>query len=383
MCSFVQLLTWLLYYTDILEICHVKGGIIMAERMLEVNVAELMPGDILAADVYSASGKILTKKITVISDGTILGLKKNYIDSVYIFRNINNTNSPELINIREILIKEAVEIMDTQIIKFIKKENNIYELKNIIIELLKNDKIINMMIPLRVIGDNIFKHCLSVAFYAVAVGKKMYFPVNRLFILGTAALLHDVGMAEMPREIVNKKGQLTETEKVIIQKHPRYGFEIVQNAGGFSAEIYNIILEHHERYDGTGYPSGLVNDKIHTMAKIISVCDVYDASINDRPYRTKHTRRESVEYLLGSGNYYFNHEIVKALIKTIVIYRYGQWIELNTKEIGIVINDEAQGFITKPKVMVYFDEEGKRLKEPKIVDLSLRESANISILRSI
>lgn len=355
----------------------------MAEKMLEVNVAELLPGDILAADVYSKSGKILTKKNTVISNGTILGLKKNYIDSVYIFRNINNTSSSDMINIREMLVKEAVEIMDTQIIKFIKKEKNIYELKNIIIELLKNDKIINLMIPLRVIGDNIFRHCLSVAFYAVAVGKEMYFPVNRLFILGTAALLHDVGMMEIPRDIVNKNGLLTEEEKIVIQKHPRYGFEIVQNAGGFSAEIYNIILEHHERYDGTGYPSGLVNDKIHTMAKIIAVCDVYDALTNDRPYRTKHTRPESIEYLLGSGNYYFNHEIVKALINTIVIYRYGQWIELSTKEIGVVINDEVQGFNIKPKVMIYFDEEGKQLKEPKLVDLSLRESANKSILRNI
>jgi len=355
----------------------------MAEKMLEVNVAELISGDILAADVYSTSGKILAKKSTVISEGTILGLKKNYIDSVYIFRDINSTNTTELINIKEILIKEATEAIDTQIMKFIKKEKNIYEFKNIIIELLKNDKIVNLMIPLRVIGDNIFRHCLSVAFYAVAVGKEMYFPVNRLYILGTAALLHDVGMTEIPRGIVNKNGLLTEEEKTIIQRHPRYGFEIVQNAGGFSAEIYNIILEHHERYDGTGYPNGLVNDKIHMMAKIIAVCDVYDALNSNRPYRTKHTRPESIEYLLGSGNYYFNHEIVKALINTIVIYRYGQWIELSTKETGVVVNDEVQGFNIKPKVLIYFDEEGKQLKEPKLVDLSLRENANISVLRNI
>jgi len=355
----------------------------MAEKMLEVNVAELLSGDILAADVYSTSGKILAKKSTVISDSTILGLKKNYIDSVYIFRDINSNNTSELMNIKEILIKEAIETIDTKIMKFIKKEKNIYELKDIIIELLKNDKIINLMIPLRVIGDNIFRHCLSVAFYAVAVGKEMYFPTNRLYVLGTAALLHDVGMTEISRDIVNKNGLLTEEEKTIIQRHPRYGFEIVQNAGGFSAEIYNIILEHHERYDGTGYPNGLVNDKIHTMAKIIAVCDVYEALTSDRPYRTKHTRTESIEYLLGSGNYYFNHEIVKALINTIVIYRYGQWIELSTKEIGVVINDEVQGFNIKPKVLIYFDKEGKQLKEPKLVDLSLRESASISISRNI
>jgi putative nucleotidyltransferase with HDIG domain len=355
----------------------------MAERMLEVNVAELLTGDILAADVYSTSGKVLIKKNTVISDSAILGLKKNYIDSVYIFRNSGSIDTSDLINIKEILIKEAVEIIDTQVMKFIKKEKNIYDMKNIIIELLKNDKIINLLLPLRVIGDNIYRHCISVAFYAVAVGKEMYFPTNRLFILGTAALLHDVGMTEIPIEIINKNGVLTEEEKEIIQRHPRYGFEIIQSTEAFSAEIYSIILEHHERYDGTGYPGGLVNDKIHTMAKIIAVCDVYDALTSDRAYRTKHTRSESIEYLLGSGNYYFNHEIVKALINTIVIYRYGQWIELSTKEIGVVTDDEVQGFNIKPKIAVYFDEAGNQLKVPKLLDLSLRENANISILRNI
>lgn len=351
--------------------------------MLEVNVAELLPSDILAADVYSTSGKILAKKHAVISEAIILGLKKNYIDSVYIFRDIGYGNSSDLVNIKEILIKEAIEIIDTQLMKFIKKENNIHELKGIIIDLLKNDKIINLMVPLRAIGNNIFRHSLSVAFYAIAVGKEMYLPINRLVILGTAALLHDVGMTEMPKDIVNKNGLLTEEEKIIIQRHPRFGFEIVQNTGGFGAEIYNIILEHHERYDGTGYPNGLVNDKIHTMAKIIAVCDVYDALTSDRPYRTKNTRTESIEYLLGSGNYYFNHEIVKALINTIVIYAHGQWVELSTKEIGVVIDNEVQGFNIKPKVMVYFDENANQLKEPKLVDLSLRESANIAILRNI
>ncbi|MGE5633449.1 MAG: HD-GYP domain-containing protein [Caulobacteraceae bacterium] len=355
----------------------------MAEKMLEVNVAELLAGDILAADVYSSSGKILAIKNTIIGDSTILGLKKNYIDSVYIFRNVSDGSAADSVDIKDLLIKEASEIIDSQVMKFIKKEKNTYEVKNIIIDLLKNDKIINLMIPLRVLGDNIFRHSISVGAYSVAVGKELYFPLHRLVILGTSALLHDVGMAEIPKEILNKKGPLTESEKKTVQKHPRFGFEIVRNTGDFSAEIYNIILEHHERYDGTGYPNGLSNEQIHTMAKVIAVCDVYDALTNDRPYRSKHKRSDSVEFLLGSGNFYFNHEIVKALINTIVIYKYGQWVELSTGESGIVIEDEVQGFTFKPKVIVYFDKNGKQVKKPQMVDLSLRENANVSIMRNI
>jgi putative nucleotidyltransferase with HDIG domain len=239
------------------------------------------------------------------------------------------------------------------------------------------------MTPLRILGDNIFKHSICVAAYSVAVGKEMYFPRHRLELLGTAALLHDIGMCGISRLIVNKKGELTEKEIEIIQQHPRIGFEMVQNAGGFSAEIYNIILEHHERFDGTGYPKGLKNKKIHTMAKIIGICDVYNALTSDRPYRSRYKRTESIEFILGSGNYYSNYEIVKALIENIVVYKFGQWVELSTGETGVVIEDEVQGFSFKPKIMICFDKNGKHKKEKNIMDLSLRENANISIKRII
>lgn len=355
----------------------------MAERMIEVSVSELLPGDILAADVYSSSGKILVIKNAVISDNIILGLKKNFIDSVYIFRDVADASLENIVNLKEILIEEANEIIDRQVMQYIRRDKNLREIKDIIINLIKNDKILELMIPLRVIGNNIFKHSISVAAYSVAVGKEMYFPQHRLFLLGTAALLHDVGMAEIQKKIVNKREALTEKERKAVQNHPRLGFEIVQNTGCFSAEVYNVILQHHERYDGTGYPMGLTNEKIHKMAKIIAVCDVYDALTSDRPYRSKHNRSESVEFLLGSGNFYFNHEIVKALINTIVVYKYGQWVELSTGETGVVIEDEVQGFTFKPRIMVYFDENGKQKKEPKLIDLSLRENASVSILRNI
>lgn len=355
----------------------------MAEKMLEVNVAELLPGDVLATDVYNASGKILVIKNTTVSDNLITGLKKNYIDSVFIYRVISEEGNDIYVNIKSILLKEAEEIIDTHILKYIKKDKNIKEIKATILEILKNDKVIHLLLPLRALGENQFRHSLSVGIYSVAVGKEMYFPPHRLAILGTAALLHDVGMREIPRDILLKNSPLTEEEKQIIQKHPRYGFEIVQKTEGFSAEIYNVILEHHERYDGTGYPNGLPNEKIHTMAKIIAVCDVYDALTSDRPYRIRHKRTESIEYLLGAGNFYFNHEIVKALINTIIIYRYGQWVELSTGEVGVVIEQEIQPFNIKPKVMIYFDIEGKQLKEPKLVDLSLRDNVNVSIEKTI
>jgi len=360
-----------------------EGGFSMAERMVEIKITEVLPGDVLAANVYSSRGKVLVTKNTVVTDAIILGLRKNFIGSVYVFKDVDQDQTENKVNINNILLEEAEETIDSQVIKYLKKDKNIKEIKKIIIDLLKNDRIIELMLPLRVLGDNLFRHSVCVAAYSVAVGRELFFPQHRLVLLGTAALLHDVGMSKIPKNILSKKGALTAQEKKLIQQHPKIGFEIVKNSGYFSAEVYNIILEHHERYDGTGYPNGLTNEKIHNMAKIIAVCDVYNALTSDRPYRAKHNRSESIEFLLGSGNFYFNYDIVKALINTIVIYKYGQWVELSTGETGVVAEDENQGFTFKPKVMVYFDEEGIQRNEPKLVDLSLRENAKISILRNI
>lgn len=352
----------------------------MVERIFEAKVAQLLPGDIIAADVYSSNGKILVVKNTKVTDAIILGLKKNYIYSVFIFRSVNEEEAIIDADIRKIISKEAEEIINKYVVKFVKKDRNIQDIKNIILDTLMVDKVFALIFSLRSLGENIFSHSVCVAFYAIIIGRELGLPISRLSILGTAGLLHDIGMLRIPKEILNKSESLTEEEKEIIQQHPKHGFDIMMEYK-FSAELCTIVLEHQERYDGTGYPNHLTNEKIHNLAKIIAVSDVYDALISDRPYRPKNKRSETVEYLLGTGDFYFNYEIVKALINAIIVYPYGQWVELSTKEIGIVVDEEVQQFNFKPKLLIYFNEKGERLDEPKILDMSYRENVNVSIDR--
>jgi HD-GYP domain-containing protein (c-di-GMP phosphodiesterase class II) len=216
--------------------------------------------------------------------------------------------------------------------------------------------------------------------YSLCVAKEMFLSYNRMKVLGMAALLHDIGMQKVPREIIYKTEALNDSEKKILMKHPRYSFEILQQTNSISLEIASIVLQHHERYDGKGYPIGLKNEKIHEMAKIISICDIFDALTNDRPYRQKFEKSESIEYLLSAGEDNYSPEILNGLINSISLYPFGQWVKLSTEEIGIIVSHEEENNLKyRPMVMIYIDANGKGIEKPTLMDLSLREFDDINI----
>lgn len=355
------------------------------ERLLEVKTHELVDGDIIAKKVLNRNGTILIVENTKLNDALITGLNKNQIPSVYVYRtvSIDRDTTGKSINIKELIYEEAAKIVEQSIEKLIKKSKNTEQIKSIVLEAIKEENTLKLLKKLRGIGEYRFKNAINVTVLAVTIAKEMNYPLNRLSVLCTASLLHDIGMIKVPKEILNKTEALTEEEREIIKKHTKYSAEIVNETKKFNLEITKIISQHHERFDGTGYPQGETNEYIHVMSKIIAVCDVFDAMINDRPYRSKYKKSESIEFLLGTGNFYFNNDIVNALIKSVVVYRFGQWLELSTGEIGIVLNEDNEAFSLRPKIMIYFDENGIELDEPKEIDLSLRENVHIYINRDI
>jgi len=354
----------------------------MVEKIIEVKVSMLKNGDVLASDVYNPNGKILVSKDTVLGEATISGLKKYFIYSVRIYKSVDLDQETINIDLRTIIIKEATEIIDTQIIKQIREDKDSKYIKEMLLEIMGSSRVSDLLIQMRAIGGNLFRHSLAVAFYSVALGKELYYPDPRIALLATSALLHDVGMLGIPKALYNKEGEYDEKEKAIIKKHPSIGFEVLKEYG-FNQEIYSIVAEHHERYDGSGYPNGFTNEKIHVMAKIIGTCDVFDALMSERPYRPKHKRSDTIEYMLGSGNMQFNHEIVEALLNTIIIFPYGQWVELTTKEVGIIVDEDTKKLNLRPKILIAFDKDGNRIEDPKIVDLSIRENLEIQIDRIV
>lgn len=136
-------------------------------------------------------------------------------------------------------------------------------------------------------------HCERVTKYSLAIAKKMGLNKEELLSLEFAGMLHDIGKVGIPKEIINKKGILTSEEYEIIKKHPVIGYELLQNMT-FLDSINRILLQHHERVDGKGYPHGLAADEIDQLAKILAVADAYDAMTTVRPYRMEVLTDEQV-----------------------------------------------------------------------------------------
>lgn len=146
------------------------------------------------------------------------------------------------------------------------------------------------------------RHCQHVMDYSVAICKKMGCGSEILERLAIAALFHDVGKCSIPDEVLQKPGKLTSDERIFIYKHPIHSKEYVEQS--FGEEIANIVLCHHERQDGSGYPQGLSGDMIPLEARIIAVADSFDAMTTKRPYNIPRTFEEAADELSACERLY-------------------------------------------------------------------------------
>ena len=157
------------------------------------------------------------------------------------------------------------------------------------------------------------EHAERMIAIVLSIGKKMGFTKNMLENLERAAVLHDIGKIGIADTILRKKGKLTPEEYKIIKNHPQIGAEIIR-AVHFLKDVVPIVLHHHERFDGQGYPSGLKNGEIPLSARIVAIADAYQALMSDRPYRKAYSKKEALNILKKEAGTHFDKEIVATLI---------------------------------------------------------------------
>jgi putative nucleotidyltransferase with HDIG domain len=157
-------------------------------------------------------------------------------------------------------------------------------------------------------------HCERAAEMAVKIGQVFELGPKELDDLHRGALLHDIGKIAVPKSVLDKTGKLTDEEKEIMQEHPRKGARILEANTDYKG-IIPVVAQHHEWWDGTGYPYKLAGEGIELSARIYSVADVYDALVSDRPYRKGLTRQEVVEYIKDKSGRQFDPHVVQAFLK--------------------------------------------------------------------
>ncbi|AZO96033.1 HD domain-containing phosphohydrolase [Halocella sp. SP3-1] len=157
-------------------------------------------------------------------------------------------------------------------------------------------------------------HSEHVAALAYEIGKLLSLPAYRLNALKIAALLHDIGELNIPYDILNKPSGLTENEFNLIKEHPQFSYDIINNIP-FEQPVAKIVLQHHERIDGSGYPRGLSNSNILIEAKILAVADVVDAITSDRPYRQALGIDYALNELKRNSRIKYDPDVVEACLK--------------------------------------------------------------------
>ncbi len=237
-------------------------------------------------------------------------------------------------------------------------------------EVLRDPYVLPQIAVLKAIDNYTFSHSIHVAIFATTLAKFLDYSPQQLKEISLAGLLHDIGKLDIPREIVEKPGPLTDEEFKIMKQHAWYGYQRLKKVKNISGDIVAAVSQHHEKQDGTGYYQQLKGEKIHPWASILATADIFDALTTDRVYRKAILPHEGAEIIMGSSSIkHLDHQYATVFARKIPIYPLGTRVMLSTGEKGRVVALHS-GAPLRPVVEV----EGG--SENKTIDLS----ANNTIL---
>lgn len=216
--------------------------------------------------------------------------------------------------------------------------------------------------------DYTYLHSVAVCALMIALAKQLELSEADIKDAGMAGLLHDVGKMMIPDEVLNKPGKLTDEEFEIIKDHPKKGWEVL-NVSGANAVALDVVLHHHERVDGTGYPEKISGDALTLFARMGAVCDVYDALTSNRCYKNGWEPAEALHKMAEWRNGHFDERIFYAFVKTVGIYPSGTLVRLKSGRLAIVMEQSEKGLLT-PHVKAFFSTKSNEPIMPELIDLA-------------
>lgn len=345
-----------------------------------ISIESVQPEVYLAKTIYDSLGRVLLAKGTSLTPGYIKRLMELEYRSIYIEDEIS-----ESIEIKDV-IPEETRLQVSQITRDTlinaKKGNQIQErniklaVDDIIDELLNNSEAVVHLTEIRSLQDYTFRHSVNVCVLSVLTALSMGYHQLKLKQLGIGALLHDVGLSKMPEGIIGKD-IVTDQDVHLYQKHCEYGWEVLKNTDNIGVVAAHVALQHHERYDGSGYPRGLSDKGIIEFARIVSIADVYDTLASDQPHRKRMLPHEVIDLIELKRGTDFDPDIVKHFISIIAPFPSGSIVLLNTGFKAIVVS-VTKSNPTRPIVRLLYDCNGQKLERIQYVDLMLQPSFFIS-----
>jgi putative nucleotidyltransferase with HDIG domain len=199
---------------------------------------------------------------------------------------------------------------------------------------------------LKTADDYTYMHSVAVCAMMVALARQLGLDEEQTRLAGLAGLMHDLGKAAMPMDVLNKPGKLTDVEFSVIKTHPVEGYRLLKAGKDVDEVVLDVCLHHHEKTDGSGYPKGLKADEISLFAKMGAVCDVYDAITSNRPYKSGWDPAESLRKMAEWANGHFDGKVFQAFVKSLGIYPIGSLVKLSSGRLGVVVDQTSKSLTT-------------------------------------
>lgn len=222
---------------------------------------------------------------------------------------------------------------------------------------------------LKTADDYTYMHSVAVCALMVALARQLGLDEEQTRSAGIAGLLHDLGKAVIPIEVLNKPGKLTDDEFAIVKSHPEQGYRMLLQGSGVDPVALDVVLHHHEKIDGSGYPKSARGDEISTFARMSAVCDVYDAITSNRPYKAGWDPAESLRKMAEWSAGHFDAKVFQAFVRSIGIYPIGSLVLLSCGRLAVVTEQRDRSLLD-PQVKVFFSTRSKTRIRPEVVDLA-------------
>ncbi len=343
-------------------------------RYIPIRVAQ--PGMLIDQSIIDRAGRVLIARHTALEDFHLDALKKMGIGGIYIREGeedevpVGSDQKPQLspaiqqkyesIKVNDpakVNISESVRNRVSQGVQYLYQDTNSPDFtsasQSITDDLMKaiadNDAVAVDISALKVSDEYTFKHSVDVATMSMIVGRKYGLDDKQVYDIGITGLLHDIGKSKIPNEVLNKAGKLTDEEFALMKQHSVFGYRILEDKEDISDEIKLGVIQHHEKTNGKGYPMQVCADQICLFARIISISDIYDALVTERPYKKPFSPRDAVEMIMSMTGE-LDIDIMRCFIESIILYPVGTDVELSNGETARVVENIPHS-VLRPKVM--------------------------------
>lgn len=336
--------------------------------MEKTTLDQAQIGSVIVRDVYGIDGNLLAKRGSTYQTYYAKRFHEHGVREIYVNREeqqalVEAPVIPASLNLHDVIHEKTRNHANLQMkktlghMKSVSNKNIISITKlveTMIEELLEKKDFVLALTQMRSIDDYTYQHSVNVGVLSLMMGLDLCLPKESLILLGTGAMLHDVGKTMIPEAIIKKPSKLTPSEYRVVQKHTEYGYEILRQTN-IAEEAALIALHHHEKFDGSGYARGLKSRTIPLFSRIVAVADVYDAMSNDRVYQKKSSHDRVYREITHLGDRHFDSEIMEKFARHISIYPTGTGVILNTGQRGQVI-EQNNLFPESPKIRIFTPE---------------------------